>query len=66
MTTITASRTTRAVITSVAAGAVVATNFAPFPYLAPAVSVVVGILRLCENVRTNKYVSAFFLCVYTA
>ena len=50
-----AARTVRVVATSVAGVSVIAANFAPLPYLAPAVTVVVGILKLCENVRTNKY-----------
>ena len=50
-----AARTVRVVATSVAGASVIAANFAPLPYLAPTVTVVVGILKLCENVRTNKY-----------
>ena len=30
------------------------TMFAPVPWLAPAVAVVIGILELCQNVSVNK------------
>ncbi|THH05036.1 hypothetical protein EW145_g5090 [Phellinidium pouzarii] len=44
----------RLVATSVGAAAILAADFAPVPYLGPAVGVVVGILKLCDNMQTNK------------
>ncbi|KAL5528090.1 hypothetical protein ACEPAF_7226 [Sanghuangporus sanghuang] len=40
--------------TSAAAVTVIAADFAPVPFLSPAVGIVVGILQLCDNVRTNR------------
>lgn len=46
--------TARVVAAGTAAAASLTADFAPVPFLAPAVGIVVGILQLCDNVRTNK------------
>ena len=39
---------------SIGAAAAITANIAPIPYMAPAVGIVLGILKLCDNVRSNK------------
>lgn len=38
----------------VGACASLAADFAPIPYMGPAVAIVIGIMKLCDNVRANK------------
>ena len=48
----------RVAVNAAAAATIIASDFAPVPYLSAAVGIVVGILQLCENVRVNKYVQS--------
>jgi hypothetical protein len=45
-----------AVFRAAGSAAGLAIAFAPVPWLAPAAAVLGGILQMCENVATNRYV----------